>query len=87
MIDVREIAMALGGQVAGPNTILAPGPGNSLSDRSLAVRLDPGAPDGFVCFSHAGDDWRDCRDHVRINSASRLGSRGMGGSASFHNST
>ena len=66
MIDVREIAMALGGQVAGPNTILAPGPGHSLRDRSLAVRLDPSAPDGFVCFSHAGDDWRDCRDHVRM---------------------
>ena len=66
MIDVREIAMALGGQVAGPNTILAPGPGHSVRDRSLAVRLDPSAPDGFVCFSHAGDDWRDCRDHVRM---------------------
>jgi putative DNA primase/helicase len=63
---VRKIAAALGGQVAGPNTILAPGPGHSSRDRSLAVRLDPRSPDGFLVFSHAGDDWRDCRDHVRM---------------------
>jgi hypothetical protein len=29
------------------------------------VKLDPRAPDGFLCFSHAGDDWQDCRDYVR----------------------
>jgi putative DNA primase/helicase len=65
MIDTRAIAAALGGQVAAGNTILCPGPGHSPRDRSLAVRLDPRAPDGFLCFSHCGDDWRDCRDHVR----------------------
>jgi putative DNA primase/helicase len=65
MPDVRTIAAALGGQVAGSNTILCPGPGHSRSDRSLAVRLDPKAPDGFLCFSHCNDDWRDCRNHVR----------------------
>jgi hypothetical protein len=51
--------------VVGPNTILCPGPGHSPRDRSLAVRLDPRAPDGFLVCSHAGDDWRQCRDHVR----------------------
>jgi hypothetical protein len=65
MISTRQIARALGGQVAGRYTVLCPGPGHSRSDRSLAVRLDPGAPDGFVCFSHCGDDWKQCRDHVR----------------------
>jgi len=63
--NLRAIAKALGGDVAGANTILAPGPGHSPCDRSLAIRLDPRAPDGFVTFSHAGDDWRECRDHVR----------------------
>jgi putative DNA primase/helicase len=63
--STREIAAALGGQVAGPNTVLAPGPGHSAGDRSLAVRLDPAAPDGFLACSHSGDDWRACRDHVR----------------------
>jgi hypothetical protein len=63
--DVRTIAAALGGQVCGRDTVLAPGPGHSARDRSLAVRLDPTAPDGFVVYSHAGDDWRVCRDHVR----------------------
>jgi putative DNA primase/helicase len=65
MRSTREIAEALAGQVVGANTILCPGPGHSPHDRSLAVRLDPGAPDGFLVHSHAGDDWRACRDHVR----------------------
>jgi putative DNA primase/helicase len=65
MRSAREIAAALAGQVAGPNTVLCPGPGHSTHDRSLAVRLDDNAPDGFVVHSHAGDDWRACRDHVR----------------------
>jgi hypothetical protein len=45
--------------------VQCPGPGHSPSDRSLAVRIDPRAPDGFVCYSHCGDDWKQCRDHVR----------------------
>jgi hypothetical protein len=65
MINTRAVAVALGGQTVGPNTILCPGPGHSPRDRSLAVRLDQRAPDGFLCFSHCGDDWRSCRDHVR----------------------
>jgi putative DNA primase/helicase len=65
MISTRQIASALGGEVAGTHTVLCPGPGHSSRDRSLAVRLDPSAPDGFICFSHCGDDWRACRDHVR----------------------
>jgi putative DNA primase/helicase len=65
MTDARTIAAKLGGQVVGANRILCPGPGHSPRDRSLAVMLDPRAPDGFLCCSHAGDDWRDCRDHVR----------------------
>ena len=62
---LRAIAHALGGEVAGRETVLAPGPGHTARDRSLAVRLDATAPDGFLVYSHAGDDWRTCRDHVR----------------------
>ena len=29
------------------------------------MRLSPSAPDGFIVFSHAGDDWRESRDYVR----------------------
>jgi putative DNA primase/helicase len=65
MTDLRATAGALGGDLAGRDTILCPGPGHSPRDRSLAVRFDPRAPDGFVTFSHANDDWRDCRDLVR----------------------
>jgi putative DNA primase/helicase len=63
--DLRAIARALGGNVIGRDTVLCPGPGHSRRDRSLAFRLDPRAPDGFVCNSHAGDDWKECRDYVR----------------------
>jgi hypothetical protein len=67
-MDLRSIARALGGEVAG-RQVIAPGPGHSRSDRSLSVKLDATAPDGFLVYSHAGDDWKDCRDYVR----SRLG--------------
>ena len=63
-MNLREIALALGGEIAG-GQVLCPGPGHSPADRSLAVRPDPTAPDGFLCFSHCDDDWRACRDHVR----------------------
>src|SRR5215218_6775822 len=65
MITAGEIAKALGGQVSGRDTALVPGPGHSHRDRSLSVRVDPQAPDGFMLFSHCGDDWKACRDHVR----------------------
>jgi putative DNA primase/helicase len=68
MMDLRSIARALGGEVSG-HQVLAPGPGHSPRDRSLAIRLDGQAPDGFLVHSHAGDDWRECRAHLR----SRLG--------------
>jgi hypothetical protein len=68
MLDLRAIAGALGGDVVG-GQVLCPGPGHGLKDRSLSVRLSASAPDGFLAFSFANDDWRVCRDHV----AARLG--------------
>jgi putative DNA primase/helicase len=65
MIDVRALARALGGEVVGRDTVLCPGPRHGPRDRSLTVRLSPHAPDGFIVFSFAGDDWRACRDFVR----------------------
>jgi len=64
MMALREIARALSGDVAG-HQILAPGPGHSPKDRSLVVFLDPLAPDLLRVHSHAGDDWRVCRDYVK----------------------
>ena len=49
----------VGGQV------LAPGPDHSVDDRSLLIKLDPKAPDGFLVHSFAGDDPIACRDNVR----------------------
>jgi putative DNA primase/helicase len=65
MLDARAVALALGGEVSGRGSVLAPGPGHSRADRSLAIKLDSGARDGFVVHSFAGDDPLACRDHVR----------------------
>ena len=67
-LDLRTLARALDGEVSGLQ-VLAPGPGHSRRDRSLSVRLSAQAPDGFLVFSHAGDDFAACRDHV----AERIG--------------
>jgi hypothetical protein len=64
MPDLATLARALGGEVAG-NRVLAPGPGHSAADRSLSIKIDPGAPGGFVVHSFAGDDSIVCKDYVR----------------------
>ncbi|HEY1862679.1 MAG TPA: toprim domain-containing protein [Roseiarcus sp.] len=62
--DLRAIARALGGEVVG-RQVVAPGPGHSPRDRSLSVAISAAAPEGFLAFSHAGDDFAECRDHVK----------------------
>ena len=62
--SIKQIATALGGDVVGPDRAMVPGPGHSPKDRSLAVKLDPTRPDGFVVHSFAGDDFRLCCTHV-----------------------
>jgi Toprim domain len=64
-LDSRNIAHILGGDAIGRDGVSAPGPGHSRSDRSLSIKLDSRAPDGFVVFSHSGDDPIVCRDYVR----------------------
>jgi hypothetical protein len=62
--DLKWVAGTLGGEIIS-GQVICPGPGHSARDRSLAVRLDKDAPDGFVVHSFAGDDPIECRDHVR----------------------
>jgi putative DNA primase/helicase len=63
-LSPQQLAAALGGDVSG-GRVLAPGPGHSPIDRSLSVKIDSGAPDGFVAYSFAGDDPLACKDYVR----------------------
>ena len=63
-MNAAELARVLGGEAHG-NNVQAPGPGHSKADRSLSIRVDAHAPDGFIVHSFAGDDPIDCRDHVR----------------------
>jgi hypothetical protein len=64
-IDARTIASILGGDLTSKDSVKVPGPGHSPRDRSLSIRVDPNAPDGFVVHSFAGDDAIACRDYVR----------------------
>lgn len=62
--QAQTYARRLGGNHFG-NNINCPGPGHGPRDRSLSVKLDSHAPDGFRVHSFAGDDWKACRDHVK----------------------
>ncbi|QPC90297.1 toprim domain-containing protein [Mesorhizobium sp. INR15] len=62
IINLKAAATALGGDAYSSNRILCPGPGHGRNDRSLSVTF---TTDGFVCNSFAGDDWKECRDHVK----------------------
>ena len=62
-LDLKQLARALGGDVVG-GQVLCPGPGHSARDRSLAIKPSAQSPFGFIAHSHAGDDWRACRDYV-----------------------
>jgi len=65
-MDALAVAVALNGEIVRRDQVLCPGPGHSPHDRSLSVRLDPSAPDGFVRHSFSPrNDWRECRDYVR----------------------
>lgn len=64
MLDPRSLASALGGEAHG-DRVVAPGPGHARRDRSLSIKVDPSAPDGFVVNSFAGDDFRVARDYVK----------------------
>jgi hypothetical protein len=68
LTTLHTLAKALGGEVS-RGQVLAPGPRHSAVDRSLSVKLDSDAPDGFVTHSFAGDDPIACRDHVRAKAA------------------
>ena len=62
--DLQTLARLLGGVVNG-DQVLAPGPGHSGADKSLSIKIDANAPDGFVVHSFSADDPITCRDHVR----------------------
>lgn len=63
MTTLDHYAARLGGKAYYGRYILCPGPGHSRDDRSLKVNFKP---DGsFTVTSFAGDDFRECRDHVK----------------------
>jgi hypothetical protein len=63
-LTARHVARALGGEAVGRTAALVPGPGHGRKDRSLSIKLDAHAPNGFLVNSFCGDDWKECRDYV-----------------------
>ena len=63
-LNPRAMARALGGRVSGRN-VVALGPGHSRADRSLSIKIEPTAPDGFIVHPFAGDSPIECLDYVR----------------------
>lgn len=61
-MNVAHLAKLLGGDVAGRDRVLCPGPGHTSKDRSLSVTL---SGRDFIVHSFAGDDWQECKDYVR----------------------
>jgi putative DNA primase/helicase len=64
VIDIRMMVSVLGGDVTGRNSANVPGPGHSEKDRSLSIKVNGRSGQIIVC-SHAGDDWRLCKDYIR----------------------
>jgi hypothetical protein len=62
--DLQTVARLLSGR-ANRDAVLCPGPDHSDGDRSLSVKIDANAPEGFLVHSFAGDDPIICRDYVR----------------------
>lgn len=63
-MDLQTLQRALGGDISG-GQLLCPGPEHSPADRSMSIKLNANAPDGFVVHSFADDDPIACRDYVR----------------------
>jgi AAA domain len=63
-LNLQTVARALGDEI-NAGQVLAPGPNHSPKDRSLSVKLDAAAPDGFVVHSFSKDDPLECKDYVR----------------------
>ena len=59
---IRHIAAALGGKVTSGTSCNVPGPGHGKGDESLSVKIGRGGR--LIVYSHAGDDWKACRDYV-----------------------
>ena len=60
----QQLAKAMGGDFNN-GWLNIPGPGHSKGDRSLGIRLEPHAPDGFWLYSFADDNLADCRAYVK----------------------
>lgn len=80
LLTLKILQRALGGVITG-GQLLCAGPGHSAADRSLSVKLDDAAPDGFVVHSFSGDDPIACKDYVRARPRSNPSNRTAAGSA------
>ena len=83
-MQTHIFARALGGEVAGRDAVLCPGPGHSAHDRSLAVKFDPAAPDGFSPTAMLATIGRFVEILCARDLACRHGNRATSGNAPSH---
>jgi hypothetical protein len=65
MTDLKRIASAMGGEVAGEYAVF-PTPGHSKKDRGSWAKLVPEAPDGVLVCSGNGGDPLQIKDELRV---------------------
>ncbi len=71
-LRLQHLAKSLGGSVTG-QTVIFPGPGHSLTDRSAWLKISPQAPDGILCGTFSSrDTWQDVKDYVRAKLGMRI---------------
>jgi hypothetical protein len=63
-LSLSEIAHAVGGRISG-GQVRAPSPGHSSADDGMAIKVDAGAPDGFLVNLFNGGDAIAAKDFVR----------------------
>jgi len=71
MLHLSQIASLLGGDISN-GQIRCPGPSHSPGDRSLSVKPDATAPDGYLYHSFAGDDPGACREFIKAKIGQHL---------------
>jgi putative DNA primase/helicase len=81
-LTIREIVAVLGGTVTGRDSCNVPGPGHSKGDLSLSITIDRRQGRIIVC-SHAGDNWKMCKDYVRERLGLDKWDRGSGRRSTF----
>jgi hypothetical protein len=63
MLTLEYVAQRMRGEIVS-GQVQCPGPGHSVKDRSVSIKIEPNAPGGLLVYSHAQDDNLKVKDWV-----------------------